>query len=132
MKNQITPWRAVQSEEGFWQVWTAQDDTLGSKNNYVIAGEIQREDEARAIAALPALVDASRAVLDYMTEEEIDEQPALANLRAALDLALGETASPTPPTHESGKARLAAAVARQQAKPRLSDKIARKVQGGAS
>lgn len=47
----LRPWRVEQSPEGFWQVWTARDETPGSRNNYVIADGIQSEDEARLIVA---------------------------------------------------------------------------------
>lgn len=49
------PWRVVQDPEGFLQVWTAFDETLGSRNNYVICDSIQTSEEAELIAQAPEL-----------------------------------------------------------------------------
>ena len=46
------PWRVVETDAGY-EVWTRDDDTPGSQNNYVVAGEIQFRSEARLIAAAP-------------------------------------------------------------------------------
>jgi hypothetical protein len=52
-------WRIVPpTENSAWQVWTAEDETPGSQNNYVIADDIQAEDEARLLSASPELLAA--------------------------------------------------------------------------
>lgn len=60
------PWRVVQSVEGFWQVWTAQNNEPGSRNNYVIADGIQTEAETRLISAAPDLLAALQACLEIV------------------------------------------------------------------
>jgi hypothetical protein len=43
-----------------YRIWSKQDDKPGSRNNYVIADDIQSEAEARLIAAAPELLNALR------------------------------------------------------------------------
>lgn len=60
MTPQFTPWRAIQSEHGDWEVWTRLDPAPGSLNNYSIASGIQSEQEARLLASVPELAEALR------------------------------------------------------------------------
>lgn len=43
------PWRVQQSPDGHWEIWTKENTEPGSLNNYVVAGEIQFEQEAQMI-----------------------------------------------------------------------------------
>lgn len=65
----FSPWRVLPAREqaGFgWQVWTALDDAPGSRNNFVVADDIQSEDDAKLMAAAPELLELARqVVLEY-------------------------------------------------------------------
>jgi hypothetical protein len=65
------PWRVV-FYEGFWQVWTRQNDTPGNRNNYVIADGIQTEAEAYLIAAAPTLLAACNSVCNSWESGRLD------------------------------------------------------------
>lgn len=81
------PWRIVQAQQGYWQIWSAYDDSPGSRNNYVIADGIQSKDEAALIVqavnerdALLAVAEAAKRMLTS-TEKEY----AQARLATALN-----------------------------------------------
>lgn len=42
------PWRVVEVE-GFFEIWTREDNTPGSRNNYMIADNIQDKSEAQRL-----------------------------------------------------------------------------------
>lgn len=83
------PWRVVFPKENFGlcQVWTNQDDTLGNRNNYMIADSIQSEAEAQLIAQAPTLQsrvhslttakDAALAILERLRASVYTDQNPL-------------------------------------------------------
>lgn len=74
------PWRAQLGADGFWEVWTRADDTPGSQNNYVVAGEIHEQTEAELLASAPT----TAAELARMRVNESRLQTELAEARTAL------------------------------------------------
>lgn len=61
MNTSTFPWRVVNDGE-CWQVWTARNETPGSRNNYVIADGIQSREEALQLAAAPVLFAAAKTL----------------------------------------------------------------------
>lgn len=85
------PWRVVCDEpNAVWQVWTRFDDSLGSRNNYMIAGNIQNEDEAHVLASAPHLLLTLKICEDILANSKpIDYKrdcyTALQTIQFALD-----------------------------------------------
>lgn len=90
----LTPWRIV-NDIGSFSVWTRQDDTPGSRNNFVITDGIQDEQQARLIAAAPELLAELSATADLAYElmqraQEIDRRLLEATKSPAPGVELGE------------------------------------------
>lgn len=72
----------AQDEDGLWEVWTKYDSTPGSKNNYVVAGEIQTFEEAKLFCNAPEAVQTLRE-LEPLAHRLVGEHPRFDLLNAA-------------------------------------------------
>lgn len=79
------PWRVVNAD-GIWEVWTRQDNTPGSRNNYMIAGSIQTEAEAIKLAAAPEMYEALELSHAFVTRHHRKDDGAnlLKRINAAI------------------------------------------------
>lgn len=104
-------WRVVRAEDApCFEIWTARDETPGSRNNYVIADGIQLESEAFKLAAAPEMLMALEMCQDVMRRafpnglpiqqgtfcEELDWNTALMSAQSAIAKAKQLTSSPAP------------------------------------
>jgi hypothetical protein len=89
----FAPLRVAQDGPGSWGVWTRDDRTPGSLNNFEVA-QCQFKDDAVLFAAVPTLIAALESLLiaDQLppSGEAAERQiTAMAKARAALALAKG-------------------------------------------
>lgn len=75
-----------------YEIWTAKNETPGSRNNYIIALGIQHEEEATLLAAAPELLEALRELKEwgiaYLGQNQISEDCLLGRLLKDADKAI--------------------------------------------
>lgn len=85
----LRPWRVVPALDGLtFEVWTQEDNTPGSRNNFAVASGIQDERDARVIAAVPELLTELRDITGFLTKFGTSSDRA-AFCRAALSYIVG-------------------------------------------
>lgn len=78
--------------DGLWEIWTRQNDSIGTLNNYLICGSFQFKEEAQqfctAVNSHHALLEVAQMAASTL---QVDRLALMQAARAALAIAKGGT-----------------------------------------